>query len=165
MKPLANILLLGIALFGGAAFGASVPPAKVGKKCSPADGRAIKECKAYLQEYMTHVQDLTEEDIKQRVKIHNFKETCGPINQCLASLAHCDLYDNGQMPLLTNVVRTFCNLVTFLAESPCAEKINDPDSKCFKEWDPFLTKKGPHDEEAKKSASPDQPQQPVLQAM
>ncbi|ULT86383.1 hypothetical protein L5515_006050 [Caenorhabditis briggsae] len=151
MKSVFSILLVGVALFGGA-FAASVPPAKIGKKCSPADGRAITECKAHIQEYMKGVEDLTEEDIKQRINIHGFKEKCAPVNQCLTSLSHCDIYGNGQMTLLTNVVRTFCNLVTYLAESPCSQKMHAHDSKCFKEWNPYLEKDDVKDENRRKEA-------------
>uniref|UniRef100_A0A1I7V298 DUF19 domain-containing protein n=1 Tax=Caenorhabditis tropicalis TaxID=1561998 RepID=A0A1I7V298_9PELO len=83
-------------------------------------------------------------------KVNEFKKTCGPLESCLSSLAHCDIFGDNKTGFILDVTKTYCGLVLHVSESSCYDKLEE--STCFKEWDGVIANQEDLDEREKKEA-------------
>ncbi|CAL2043064.1 unnamed protein product [Caenorhabditis brenneri] len=133
---LLNLVVIGIALVGYA-HGASVAGAVSGKNCTQADAFHALSCAFRMQDFGSKIQEL---DIDDKSEMKEFKRSCDALDNCFKTIGHCEGFNDEDGKKAFTMVKTYCGTVNYVANdfAACGQKIDNTNSTCYDDWDPFL---------------------------
>uniref|UniRef100_A0A1I7V2A2 DUF19 domain-containing protein n=1 Tax=Caenorhabditis tropicalis TaxID=1561998 RepID=A0A1I7V2A2_9PELO len=117
--------------------GASVPPIGSGDNCTVADTYHAMSCAFRMIDFGAKIEEL---DVEDRAEMKEFKRSCVALDNCFESVGHCRAFNDEQGRRAFRMVKTYCGILTFIAESfkECDDKLAAHNSTCYNDWDPFV---------------------------
>ncbi|KAF1752385.1 hypothetical protein GCK72_018940 [Caenorhabditis remanei] len=134
MSSFLKLVVVGTILLG-LAHGASVATAESKESnCTVADGFQALSCLMRLSDFSDKIDEL---DMNDKNEVKEFKRSCDSLHNCFATLT-CKKPDV-ETQNAVNSIRNYCDAVVYVSSdfAECSDKLENMNSKCFEDWEPF----------------------------
>ncbi|CAB3405916.1 unnamed protein product [Caenorhabditis bovis] len=107
-------------------------PSKSENNCTIADALIAMSCVFKFEDFSNKVDKLDFEDKKD---LNEFQKSCDSLQKCVEALK-CD----PKFSVSSDMIKGYCDAVRFIGGAEfkqCADKVEQKESKCFDDWNPF----------------------------
>uniref|UniRef100_A0A1I7UJB4 DUF19 domain-containing protein n=1 Tax=Caenorhabditis tropicalis TaxID=1561998 RepID=A0A1I7UJB4_9PELO len=114
--------------------------------CTLGDGFKALSCIFKMQDFLEKVEHL---NLDNKEETGNFKSSCSSLENCFTAL-DCRTSDKKTSDI-SGMIKVYCDTIVFISTDfvECSDKLEETNSNCFENWDPFPDNSKENDETKK----------------